>query len=126
MIQLLKKPRVLVLDDDPSIQSILAKLLRREGYRVDIVGTGRQAIEKLGQIDYDIFLLDLMMPTEGGMTVIKHLRENNAPLLERVILVTASPESVLRTASKEIAAVVKKPFDAKELLATVQRIFHKE
>ncbi|HJQ35930.1 MAG TPA: response regulator [Thermoanaerobaculia bacterium] len=125
MIQLLKKPRVLVLDDDLTIQRVIAKLLQREGFRVDVASTGRQAIEKIARVEYDVLLLDLMMPTEGGMTVIRHLSENNAPLLDRVILVTASPESVLRTASKEIAGVVKKPFDADELLATIRGILQK-
>jgi DNA-binding response OmpR family regulator len=122
MIELLKKPRVLLLDDDLSIQRVIAKLLQREGFRVDVVSTGRQAIEKMAHIEYDVFLLDLMTPTEGGMTVIRHLRVHDAPQLQRVILVTASPESLVRTVSKEIAAVVKKPFDAEELLAKIRGI----
>jgi CheY-like chemotaxis protein len=119
MIQLLKKPRVLLLDDDPTITRVIARLLQREGFRIDTVSTGRQAIEKIAHVDYDVFLLDLMMPTEGGMTVIRHLRENDPPKLKRAILVTASPESLVRTVSKEIAAVVKKPFESAELLATI-------
>lgn len=125
MIELRKKPRVLVLDDDLAIQRVIAKLLQREGFRVDVVSTGRQAIEKMANVDYDIYLLDLMTPTEGGMTVIRHLRVNDAPQLQRCILVTASPESLVRTVAKEIAAVVKKPFDADELLATIRGVMQK-
>jgi two-component system response regulator GlrR len=122
MIGLLKKPRVLLLDDDPSMQRLITTLLRREGFRVDVVSEAREAIEKIGRFDYDVLLLDLMTPTEGGMTVMRHLREDNPPLLKRVVLVTASPASVLRAASKGVFAVVQKPFEAPELVATVRRL----
>jgi len=122
MIGLLKKPRVLLLDDDPSMQRLIATLLRREGLRVDVVSEARQAIEKMGRFDYAVLLLDIMTPTEGGMTVINHLRDDNPSLLKRVVLVTASPASVLRMASKDVFAVVQKPFEAPELVATVRRL----
>lgn len=122
MIELLRKPRVLLLDDDPSMQKLIAKLLRDEGYRVDVVSTGSQAIEKIGKAEYQALLLDLMTPTEGGMTVIRHLRGSDPPLLKRVVLVTASPDAVLRTVSKEVFGVVHKPFEAQELVATLRRL----
>jgi two-component system response regulator GlrR len=121
MLRLLKKPRVLLLDDDASMQRLLALMLRREGFRVDAVSTGRQAIEKIGRVEYDALLLDLMMPTEGGMTVIRHLREHDPRMLRRVVVVTASPDSVLKKISKEVAAVVKKPVDAGELIAAIRK-----
>jgi DNA-binding response OmpR family regulator len=121
MLRLLKKPRVLLLDDDPSMQRLLAMLLRREGFRVEIVSTGKQAIEKIQHTEYDALLLDLMMPTEGGMTVIRHLREHDPRMLRRVVIVSASPDSVLKNVSKEVGAVVKKPVDADELIAAIRR-----
>jgi DNA-binding response OmpR family regulator len=121
MLRLLQKPRVLLLDDDPSMQRLLAMLLRREGFRVEIVSTGKQAMEKIQRTDYDALLLDLMMPTEGGMTVIRHLREHDPRMLRRVVIVSASPDSVLKTVSKEVGAVVKKPVDADELIAAIRR-----
>lgn len=122
MIPLLQKPRILFLDDDPSIQRLVATLLRREGWRVDLVSTGRQAIEKIGRFDYDALLLDLMTPTEGGMTVIRHLRETDPAKLRTVILVTASPAAVLRTASRDVFSVVKKPFEPQTLVDTVRKL----
>lgn len=116
-----KKPRVLLLDDDLAMQRLLAMLLRREGFRVEVVSTGRQAIEKIERTEYDALLLDLMMPTEGGMTVLGHLREHDPRMLKRVVLVTASPDSVLMNVSKEVGAVVKKPVDADELIAAIRK-----
>lgn len=124
MISLMKrKARLLVLDDDPSIQRLVSLMLRREGYRVDVVSEASQAIRLLKQGDpYGALLLDVMTPTEGGMTVIKHLRSSNAALLRRVILVTGSPDSVLRSVAKDVAAIVRKPFETKDLKETVARV----
>ncbi|HYH07997.1 MAG TPA: response regulator [Thermoanaerobaculia bacterium] len=123
MLPLLKrKARLLVLDDDLSMQKLMGTLLRRAGHRVDTVTAGAQAIEKLGRHQYDGLLLDLMTPTEGGMTVIRHLQENAPEMLKRVVLVTASPESVLKMASRGVFGVVRKPFDAGELISTIERL----
>lgn len=117
-----RKARVLLLDDDLSMQKLMSTLLRRAGYRVDVVSAGAQAIEKIGQEEYHALLLDLMTPTEGGLTVIKHLKQHKPALLKRVLLVTASPESVLRSVSGDVNAVVHKPFEAQELLQAVERV----
>ena len=123
MLKMLKRgARLLVLDDDPSMQKLVGTLLRRAGYRADVVSAGQQAIEKIAQNEYAALLLDLMAPTEGGLTVIKHLRETRPELLKRVVLVTASPESVLRGIDKDVAAIVRKPFEANELIETISRV----
>ena len=125
MIPLKRKARLLVLDDDPSIQRLLAMILRREGYRVDVVSEASQAIGSMTKNEYSALLLDIMTPTEGGMTVIKHLRGSNAAMLKRVILVTGSPESVLKSVAKDVAAIVRKPFETSELKETVARVVAK-
>jgi CheY-like chemotaxis protein len=122
MIRFLKnKARVLVLDDDTSLQKLVATLLRRAGHSVDVVSSGSQALEKIAKNRYDALLLDVMTPTDGGFTVIRHLREVNPPLLKRVVLLTASPESVLRGVEKDIFGIVHKPFEAQNLVETIAR-----
>lgn len=123
MIRLLRrKARLLVLDDDTSMQKLVAALLRREGYAVDIVSSGSQAIEKIGRHKYDALLLDVMTPTDGGFTVIKHLKEADPSLLARVVLLTASPDSLLRGMKGDIYGVVRKPFESTKLVETVARV----
>lgn len=117
-----RKARVLVLDDDPSMQRLISALLRRKGYRVDVVSGATQALEKIGTVKYAVMLLDLMTPTEGGMTVIKHLRERDPGMLRRVIVVTASPDSILKFVDADVAAIVHKPFEHAALLAAVDRV----
>ncbi len=124
MLSLLRsKPRVLVLDDDAAIRKLVTLVLKRAGYRVEVVTKGNDAIRAIENADhYAAILLDLMMPHEGGMTVMKHLRKSNPALLKRVILLTAAPDPVLRTMRKDVFAVVKKPFEAAVLTAAVEKL----
>lgn len=116
-----RKPRVLVLDDDISMQKLVASLLRRAGFQPDLVSSGRAAIAALEKNAYTVAILDLMMPHEGGMTVLQHLREQQPQMLKHTILMTATPQSVLTKISKDVFAVVQKPFDGEELISTVRR-----
>ena len=117
-----KSKRVLLLDDDTAIQRLVTTLLKRAGFRVDSVNRGSKAIEALAGDTYDAILLDLMMPTEGGLTVVKHLRKENPELLKHVLLLTATPESVLKNVQRDVAGVVRKPFTSEELVGAVKRV----
>ncbi|HEV8658726.1 MAG TPA: response regulator [Thermoanaerobaculia bacterium] len=117
-----KKLRVLLLEDDVSMQKLVSALLRRKGHRVDVVDSGTKAIEAIDREDYGVLLLDVMMPTEGGVTVLRYLRQHKPELLQRVILLTATAETVLKSISKDVFAVVRKPFDPDHLIATVNRL----
>lgn len=117
------KPRVLLLDDDPSMQRLVSTLLKREGFRVDVVLTGREAIAAMDAQKYDVVLLDLMMPHEGGITVIRELEgRKEEEKLSRVVILSGSPESVLAGIRASVAGVVQKPFETQDLLAAVRRV----
>jgi CheY-like chemotaxis protein len=126
MLRLLKpKKRLLLLDDDPSMQRLIATLLRREGHRVDVVSEASEAIANIARFQYDALLLDIMTPTEGGLTVIRHLRKANPELLPRTVLVTASPDSILKSVAGDVYGVVRKPFEAKDLVVVIRRVVGK-
>lgn len=125
MIRLLhSKARLLLLDDDPSMQRLMSTLLRRAGYRVDVVSGGSEAIAQIEKSEYDGLLLDIMTPTDGGMTVIRKLKEQKPALLNRILLVTGSPESVLKSVIDDVFGVVYKPFEADQLLDAVTKLLH--
>ena len=115
-----RRKRILLLDDDLSMQRLVARLLGSQGFLVDVFLTGNQAIAALRRQQYDVLLLDLMMPHEGGMTVIRHLRENDPPSLKRSILLTASPDSLIGALSGEVKTVVQKPFEPQKLIDAVR------
>ena len=117
-----RRKRVLLLDDDPSMQRLVARILASDGFRVDVFLTGSQAIAALKRERYDVLLLDLMMPHEGGMTVIRHLRTNDPQALKRSILLTASPDSLIDALSGEVENVVQKPFQPQQLIDSVRKL----
>lgn len=121
MAFLTRRPRLLLLDDDPSMQRLVVALLKREGYRIEVVSGGAQAIEKVKLASYDALVLDVMTPTEGGLTVIKHLREADPGMLKRVVLLTASPQSVLHAVEGDVFDIVRKPFEPAILVSTIRR-----
>jgi CheY-like chemotaxis protein len=121
MIGFLKRKRILLLDDDPSMQRLVSTLLKREGFRVDAFLKGNDVIAALERQSYDALLLDLMMPHEGGMTVIRHLREQAPERLRNVVVLTASPNSVTANIREEVFAIVQKPFDSEHLIDTMRR-----
>lgn len=113
--------RILLLEDDTSMQKLVAKLLRSLRVRVDLFGNGRAVIDRIATEGdrYDAFLLDLMMPHDGGLSVLRNLRDDHSSLLGRVILLTGSGKGVTDSWSDLVFAVVHKPFDGAALLSTV-------
>ena len=116
------KRRVLLLDDDASIRRLVSALLRSRGFRVDEVTSGLAALEIMTRETYAVLILDLMMPHEGGVTVMRSLRESEPETLRRVVLLTAAPASVVATYAHEVGAIVQKPFTPDQLVATIERI----
>jgi DNA-binding NtrC family response regulator len=114
--------RVLLLEDDTSMQRLVEKLLRSLHVKVEPFGNGRAVIARIATESerYDALLLDLMMPHEGGLTVLRDLRNHYPSLLRKVILVTGSGKGITDPWSPLVFAVVEKPFDASAFVATVK------
>src|ERR1043166_8931381 len=117
-----RRKRALLLDDDAAMRRLVSLLLKRAGYSVDVVVSGNDAIDAIENQTYSAVLLDLMMPLEGGMTVIRYLRENAPAMLRRAIATTAAPDAVTDPIRREIFAVVRKPFRKEELIETAKKL----
>ncbi|PYQ61692.1 MAG: hypothetical protein DMF58_03970 [Acidobacteria bacterium] len=115
------RPRALVADDDPSIRQLLCTIVRRERFDVDSVADGAQAIEKLQQHEYDIILLDLMMPRVDGFDVIDYLKENPPTTKPVVLVITAYADQKFKEVDASVVAeVVPKPFEIAELARSLR------
>ena len=79
--------RVLVVEDEPDLQSVLAQCLREEGYAVDAASDGAEGLLKAKGVEYDAIVLDVMMPRLDGIGMLKRLRE--AGRTTAVLLLTA-------------------------------------
>ncbi len=117
-----RKKRILLLDDDPSMQRLVTTILQRDGFRVDVFLTGREAISAISKEQYDVLLLDVMMPHEGGMTVIKHLQKTKPALLQQAVLFTGTSEALIETMSDQVRDVVLKPFEPSRLIEVVREV----
>ena len=113
--------RILVVDDDPAILSLLEVLLRRERYQVDTASGGRDALSKIELTRYDVIVLDLMMPEVSGFEVLKRLHVRD-PQIKCVVVVSAGSEfEVVHAITPNVFTSLRKPFDIQALVTAVQK-----
>jgi CheY-like chemotaxis protein len=112
---------VLVVEDDPAIRRLVRMVLQREGYDVEVAGDGLEAVLKLGVRDYDVIILDLMMPNLDGFTFMSTMAEHDPHRLHRVIVTSAASPGVIKERMKgQPFALLPKPFDLTDLVAKVR------
>ncbi|MBA2485755.1 MAG: response regulator, partial [Nitrospira sp.] len=114
-------PAILIVDDDPDITLVLHDLLEHAGYRVQVAGTGAEALTKFKEEAFAVVLLDLMLPDMDGLSVLTLLKELD-PVLP-VIMLTAFVEVAKKYGSLTEGAFgyLTKPYDAEELKALIRR-----
>ncbi len=125
----IKQVKVMVVDDDPSIQMVLRKTLEQLPIPVEIfvAGDGREALERIESVQPDLVLLDVMMPEVDGFTVCQKLRENVRTAFIPIIMLTANPDEESRTKGFLVGTddYMNKPFSVPELLARVNRLLRR-
>ena len=117
--------RILVIEDEPAMQSGLRDNLEIEGYDVTIEGDGRAGLEALRSGAYDLTILDVMLPSLPGFDVLKQARA--AGVKTPVIMLTAKGEEIDRVLGLELGAddYITKPFSLRELLARVKAVLRR-
>lgn len=116
-------PTILVVDDDPGIRAVCTDLLESEGYAVVPAGNGQEALTRTQTARPDVVLMDIMMPILDGVTACTRLK--NDPSTARIPVALMSARGNLDRLSQELAccdAVLSKPFDIDQLLATVEQL----
>jgi DNA-binding NtrC family response regulator len=116
-----KHPRILVVDDDETIRTTMKAILQDEGYMVDLAGTGKEAIHKTNEKNYNVALLDIRLPDMEGVELLKLLKDG-VPRT-RKIMVTGYPsmQNAISALNKNADAYLLKPVDVEKLLATVKQ-----
>jgi DNA-binding response OmpR family regulator len=117
--------RILVADDDPYMRDLLVAVFRRAGYDVVSVGSGREVIARMNDASAprpDVIISDVVMPDEGGFSVLRELERFDSP--PAVILITAFGDPLTHRRGLEHGAthVMDKPFDLGVMLALVERL----
>lgn len=115
---------LLVVDDDTRIRDLLSRYLTDQGFRITVAADAAEARRKLEGLNFDLIILDVMMPGESGLSLTEAMREKRAI---PIILLTARAEAESRIAGLEAGAddYLPKPFDPRELVLRVNNILRR-
>lgn len=111
--------RILVVDDDQPIRTLVTAIFEMQGIECVGAAGGEEALRLLAAETFDLVFLDLMMPGFDGFAVLEALPQPHPPI---VVATAASPRIIERLDPTRIAAVVTKPFDVSELIATAKAL----
>jgi two-component system phosphate regulon response regulator OmpR len=117
-------PHLLVVDDDTRIRDLLNRYLTEQGFRITVAADAADARRKLAGVQFDLIILDVMMPGESGISLTEALQHDKTT---PVILLTARAEADSRIAGLEAGAddYLSKPFDPRELVLRINNILRR-
>lgn len=116
--------KVLIVDDETGIRSLIAKYCAAEGYAYGEAADGQEAIDEVKRGSYDIVIMDVMMPELDGFSAVREIRKfNNVP----IIMLSARAEPYDRINGFEIGIddYIAKPFSPKELMLRINAVLHR-
>jgi DNA-binding response OmpR family regulator len=119
-----RSPRILLADDEQSIQALLSYPLRKEGYDVVTAGDGREALARFGETSFDLVVLDVMMPRMDGLETCRRLRARSTV---PIIMLTAKTEEIDKVLGLELGAddYITKPFSLREFRSRVRAVLRR-
>src|SRR5215213_6603624 len=117
-------PRILLVDDEQAVQKLLAYPLRVDGYEVVPASTGQEALERFREADFDLVVLDIMLPQVDGFQVCRELRARSAV---PIIMLTAKAEEFDKVLGLELGAddYITKPFSMREFRSRVKAVLRR-
>jgi len=116
--------KILIVEDEPTLQETLAYNLKKQGYEVDATGDGTAAVEKARELKPDLILLDIMLPGMDGFEVCKMIRKD---MTVPILMLTARDDEIDRVVGLEVGAddYLTKPFSMRELIARVKALLRR-
>src|SRR5580700_9170315 len=118
----LPKGRILVVDDEADIRESLETLLCLEGYTVELAQNGAEGLRRAESANYDIVLLDLMMPDRSGMEVLREIRDRDTETPVFMITAYGSVEVAVNALKNGANDYFSKPWDNEKLLLEIDRM----
>ena len=113
--------RILIVDDEEVIRNSIALYLRREGYQVDVCASGEEGLRRIEEVGPDLVLLDVKLPTLGGVDVLKRAKEVKDALIVIMITAFGSIESAVQAMKAGAYDYITKPLDLDELDVTIKK-----
>jgi len=121
-----EKPRILIVDDDKDIRRVLTEILEGEGYFVDSVGAGVEAVRKTEEKFYNLALIDIRLPDMEGVELLTKIKETKPKM--RKVIITGYPtlQNAVEALNKGVDAYIMKPLDMDKMLATIKEQLEKQ
>ena len=117
-------PHILVVDDDARLRDLLQRYLSRDGFRVTVAPDAADARNKLAGFDFDLLVLDVMLPGENGFDLTRHLRrDSDVPVL--LLTAMTTPEDRIEGLETGADDYLAKPFEPRELLLRIRAILRR-
>lgn len=121
----LAQPHILIIDDDRRIRELLKSFLSENGFRVSAAGSAGEAREFMRGLEFDLLVLDIMMPGENGIELTQSLREAKAGVPILLLSALAETEDRIRGLMSGSDDYLPKPFEPRELLLRIQNILRR-
>ena len=118
--------RILVVDDDENIRTVIVAILEDEGYTVESVGTAKDAMERTKRKFYNLALIDIRLPDMEGTELLARIRDT-VPRMRKIII-TGYPtlQNAIEAVNRRADAYIMKPFDVEKVLQTIREQLRKQ
>lgn len=118
--------RILVVDDDENIRTVLVAILEDEGYIVESVGTAKEAMDRTRRRFYNLALIDIRLPDMDGTELLAKIKDTTPRM--RKIIITGYPtlQNAIEAVNRRADAYIMKPFDVEKVLQTIREQLKKQ
>lgn len=118
----IKKPNVLIVDDEPVLCKILSRELSKRGYLCSTALNGHSALTELGAQEFDVILLDIKLPDLSGMEVLSNIRSTHSNTVAIMMTAVSSADTVVEAMKLGAADYIVKPFSLDRVCTSIRRI----
>ena len=114
---------ILVVDDDEGIRNMLFSVMSDEGYSVEVVANGKEAIKICQKLAFDVALIDIELPDTKGTELLNRLKELQPKMVRIIITGHPTLDTAMKAVNERADGYVLKPFEVTELLVKIRRLF---
>src|SRR3990172_4862001 len=118
--------KILVVDDEPGMRSLLSKVLMKGGYFVNAFEAGEEALQTLSEEEYDLAILDIEMPGMNGIELLKRIKQKDPSLSVVMITAYGSLQSAVEAMRQGAYDYLSKPFEMEEIKLVVEKALERE
>jgi DNA-binding NtrC family response regulator len=113
---------VLIVDDDSGVRDMLSSILEDEGYSVEAVNSGRDAIKTCEKLPFDVALVDVNLPDVKGTELLHELKHLQPKMVKIIITGEPSVENAVKALNEKADGFITKPFDPQELIEMIRKL----